>query len=141
MPSGLDNAEATRLVNAMLGLTAYTASQLPINVRLVTSIPTATTNGSELSGNVRVPFVAASGANPASPSPTAATNGAITNSVSAITFPNLTAGEVVGVELWDSNGTPRRKMYGTLAANKTVAAGDSLVFATSALTASLLTTP
>lgn len=133
MPSGLDNAEATRLVNAMLGLGTYTAPTLPIVVRLMTSMGTATANGTELAGNVRQPFVAASG----SPSPNTATNGEITNSVAQIILAGLSAGTVRGVELWDSAPTPRRKMAGTLAAEKVVAAGDSLVFATSALTTRL----
>ena len=38
----------------------------------------------------------------------------------------MPAATVVGVEIWDSAGTPVRLWYGALAASRTVAAGDDL---------------
>jgi hypothetical protein len=141
MPSAIDQGEATRLCNAMLGL-GYTAPTLPIKARLVTTMGTVTAAGTEVvnsGGSTYTPqnFVASS----SSPSPNTATTGVVANSVAAIVFSNMpdTSGVtgVKGVELWDSAATPVRKMLGTLAQTKITALGDSLTFATSQLSAQI----
>ena len=35
---------------------------------------------------------------------------------------------VVGIEFYDSNGTPKRLAYGALTASKTFGAGDNMTF-------------
>lgn len=54
----------------------------------------------------------------------AAASGATSNSA-ALTYTSMPACTVVGVEVWDSAGTPVRWWYGPLTANKTVNAGDT----------------
>jgi hypothetical protein len=44
---------------------------------------------------------------------------------------------VVGVELWDSAGTPARKWWGALTASKTLNSGDTFSIASGSLTAAL----
>jgi len=130
----IDQAESTRLNNAMLGLAAYPATTSPIRGRLTTTTGTAAAAGTEV--------VNAGGSAYASQSvtaglPTSSTNGSVTNSVAAITYTNMPATTVTAIELWDSAATPVRKMVGALTTAKTTALGDSLTFATSQLTVAL----
>lgn len=66
----------------------------------------------------------------------AAASGATSNSADVV-FSGMPATTVVGVEIWDSAGTPVRLWYGNLAASRTVAAGDELRLAAGSLTLSL----
>lgn len=134
----LDQAEANRLLNAALGLAAYTAPTTPMRVRLVSANGSPTANGTEL--------VNAGGSTYAMQTlatttviPTTATAGAIANSgtTPTVTFANLPAATIVGIEVVDSAGTPRRSMYGPLTVSKTVALGDSVAFAASQLALSM----
>lgn len=140
MAGYLDQAEANRLLAAMLGQTTYPATTLPVNGRLMTAMGSASANGTEVANSggstySAQPFVPSG--NGGTPTPSQPTAGAINNSAGSITYANMPACTVVGIELWDSNSTPRRKMAGPLTASKTCALGDSLVFATSQLAASL----
>lgn len=55
----------------------------------------------------------------------AAVNGATSNSAD-LSWTGMPAATVVGVEIWDSAGTPVRLWYGALGTSRTVAAGDEL---------------
>ena len=55
----------------------------------------------------------------------AAVSGATSNSADLV-WTGMPAATVVGVEIWDSAGTPVRLWYGALGANRTVASGDEL---------------
>lgn len=55
----------------------------------------------------------------------AAPAGGSISSNAAITVPSMPACTVVGVEEWDSAGTPVRRWFGNLSASKTVNAGDT----------------
>lgn len=142
MPSGNDQAEATRLCNLMLGVGSPVATVLPIRARLMTTMGTPTANGTEVvnaGGSAYAAQVFADGT--ASPSPNGATNGVLVNSAAAVTFTNMpdTSGVtgVKAVETWDNSSTPKRKQLGTLAVNKVTALGDSITFATSQLSAAV----
>lgn len=128
----LDQAEATRVVNARWGKVAYPAPTLPIMLRLVTSAqpgsPTAAgTEVANAGGSAYAPQSATAAAGNNASAGAIATNG-------AITFTNMPAATVTGIETWDSAGTPRRLAYGALAASKTTALGDSLTIAAGQLT-------
>lgn len=126
--ANIDNTEALNMVAASLGKAAYTATTAPVRGRLMSANGTGSSAGTEL--------VNSGGSTYASQDVgTAITSFAalpITNS-SPITWTNLPAATVNGLELWDSNGTPKRKWYGALAAAKTVALGDSLSIAAGGL--------
>ncbi|GLP64306.1 hypothetical protein TUSST3_09260 [Streptomyces sp. TUS-ST3] len=66
----------------------------------------------------------------------AASAGATSNSADLV-FAGMPAATVVGVEVWDSAGTPVRLWYGALAVSRTVAAGDELRITAGSLTLSL----
>jgi hypothetical protein len=66
----------------------------------------------------------------------AAVNGATSNSADLV-WSGMPAATVVGVEIWDSAGTPVRLWYGPLSASRTVAAGDELRLTAGSLTLSL----
>lgn len=119
--------EANRLLDASLGTAAYTAPTTPMRLALSTSTGTNSSAGTEVTGGSytrqTITFGAASG-------------GSATNS-GALTFTGMPAATVTGVEIYDSNGTPRRAWVGALTASKTVAAGDSLSFAVASIAISL----
>jgi hypothetical protein len=135
----LDQAEANRLLNAALGLAAYTAPTTPMRVRLLSAMGTATVNGTELVNSGGSTY-AVQTLTTTTVIPTTATAGAIANSgtVPTITFANLPAITILGIEIIDSTAvTPRRSMYGPLTVSKTVALGDSVAFAASQLALSM----
>jgi hypothetical protein len=66
----------------------------------------------------------------------AAVSGATSNSADLV-WTSMPAVTVVGVEVWDSAGTPVRLWYGALTASRTVAAGDELRLTAGTLTLSL----
>jgi hypothetical protein len=63
---------------------------------------------------------------------TAAASGQVSNT-GAVTYTNMPAATVTAVDVYDSNGTPRRAWWGPLTASKTTVAGDTLSLAIGAL--------
>lgn len=124
----LDQAEAQRLQNAHLGLATYTAPTTPMRLATFTVIGSAAATGTESTGGSYARQSLASAF------PASSTNGSITNSAGAVSFTGMPASTVVAVEIFDSNGTPRRAAWGALSANKTLGAGDTLTFPTSSIT-------
>lgn len=112
--------EAGALLNASCGVAAYTAPTAPIKVALVTVIGTATAAGTKVTGgsyaDQTVTFAAAT---------TGASPSTIASNVT-LTYTNMPAVTVVGVDEWDSAGTPVRRWFGALTANKTTNSGDTL---------------
>lgn len=130
----LDQTEAIAQLNAELGKVTYPATTAPIMGRLMSAMgASSAVNGTELANSGGSTY-AAQNVGGSLPNATAnGTAGAQSTNTAGITWSNLPAVTVVGIELWDSAGTPKRKRYGTLTASKTVALGDSLTMATSAL--------
>src|SRR4051794_12622137 len=103
--AGLDAAFAASVVDASVDSTGASVrlSTGPMHVRLMTANGSATANGTELStsggytsgtGAPTVTFAAAS----------TTTGQAASNA--AVTVTNMPAATVVGIEVWDSAGTP-----------------------------------
>jgi hypothetical protein len=65
----------------------------------------------------------------------AAASGSISNTV-AVTWTNMPATTIVGLELW-STGSAIRLWYGALSASKTTASGDTFEFAIGAVTCTI----
>jgi hypothetical protein len=122
----LTNTAENRCLDFINGLTA-TAPTTPLKVALVTANGDDATAGTEVTGGgyARQSLTVA-----------AAVNGATSNSADLV-WTNMPAVTVVGVEIWDSAGTPVRLWYGPLSASRTVAAGDELRLVAGALTLSL----
>lgn len=95
---------------------ATTAPVTPLKLALVTANGTDAAAGTEVTGgsyarqSITFSAVTATGA---------------TDNSAAISFTNMPAVTVVGVEIWDSTATPVRWWHGALAANKTLNAGDT----------------
>lgn len=128
MPN-IDVAEALNQVAASLGKATYVATVAPIRGRLMTANGTANAPGTEMVNSGGSTYTAADvgAALPANPSSLPVTN------TGTITWANLPTATAVGLELWDSAGTPRRKWFGALATPRALVLGDSLVLAPGAL--------
>jgi hypothetical protein len=122
----LTNTAENRMIDWVMGNTT-TAPTMPLKVALVTVVGTDTTAGTEVTGGSYARKTLTAGA---------AVNGATSNSADLI-WTGMPAATVVGVDVWDSAGTPVRLWYGSLAANRTVLAGDELKILASQLTFSL----
>lgn len=126
MPA-LVQVEANALLAASVAGSAYTVPTAPIKCRLTTANGSATSAGTEVTGGSYASQTATFAA---------ASAGAIATNA-ALTYTSMPAVTVVGVELWDSAGTPVRRWYGALSASKTTNAGDTFSIASGSLTASL----
>lgn len=118
--SVLDTAEANRIWEAVVGKTTYPATTGPLKQRLYTVIGTDTTEGTVVSGGSYAAQVVTTW--------NAAATRAISNNTGT-SFTAMPACTVVATEFWDQAGTPVRKIWGALASNKVVAAGDTVSFA------------
>lgn len=131
----LDQAFAKSIQDHVHGNTALTQPTTPFRLRQMTANGSGSANGTELAtsggytAGTGAPTIAFSAATTAVPS-VAASSG-------AVTITNMPATTIVGVEIWNSNGTPGRQEWGALAANKTTASGDTLSYAAGAVTSSL----
>jgi hypothetical protein len=114
------------MLDALVGTASYSADT-PIKLALVTANGNDATAGTEVSGGSYarqdITFSAAS-------------SGSISNDA-VETFTNMPTCTVVGIELWDSAGTPSRLAYGSLTASKALTSGDTLEFAIGSITLSL----
>lgn len=109
------------------GVGTPTRPTTPLKVALVTAAGSDSAAGTEVTGGsyARQSLAVA-----------AAVSGATANSADVV-FTGMPAATVVGVEIWDSAGSPVRLWYGPLTASRTVAAGDELRITASSLTLSL----
>lgn len=106
-----------KILDHVLLTASYTPTS-PLKLRLMTANGSASAAGTEVTGgsysSKTIAFNAASGGSAAH--------------TADITFGSMPACTVVGLEIWDSAGTPVRQWWGPLSASRTVAAGDSITF-------------
>jgi len=117
----LATGESDRFINASMGTTTYLATVTPIKLALFSVIGSASATGTEVVGG--------SYARQSITVWTTASGGTGCSNTTVGTFLNMPAITTVAIELWDSTGTPVRKWFGPLTANKTTALGDTLSFA------------
>ncbi|MEU2446044.1 MULTISPECIES: phage tail fiber protein [Streptomyces] len=127
MADNLTNTAENLALDWILGTGTPTRPTAPLRVALVTA------NGSDASAGTEVTGGSYARKNL---SVAAAVNGATSNSADLV-WTGMPAATVVGVEVWDSAGTPVRLWYGALAASRTVLAGDELRIPAGSLTFSL----
>lgn len=114
-----DGAEA-RSLNWLTG-NSTTAPTMPYMVRLMTA------NGSDSAAGTEVVNSGGSTYSPQSVAfPAAVGSGGPVGSTADVVFTNMPACTVVGVELWDSAGTPFRWWWGAAVASQVVNAGGTL---------------
>lgn len=124
--ASLTTTEANRLLDASFGTAAYTAPTTPMKVALATTPSSAAAAGIEVSGGSYIRQTIAF---------TAASSGA--GNTATITFTNMPACTVTHVDIYDSNGTPRRCWWGVLSSPKTFMAGDLFQISVGQIVASL----
>jgi hypothetical protein len=122
LPDTIEN----QLLDALVGTSAYTVTT-PVKLALMTANGSDSAPGTEVTGGSYARQTIAFDA---------ASSGSISNNA-AISFTGMPACTVVGVEIWDNAGTPKRLAYGPLTASRTVSAGDTVQFASSSVTLSL----
>jgi hypothetical protein len=96
------------LLNGLTAVGSFTATSSPLKLRLMVNAPTATVDGTELSGTgytalgTAITFASASGTS----------TGAVAANTNSITWTNggSSAWSIAGLEIWDA--TPTRKFYG-----------------------------
>jgi hypothetical protein len=120
-----DGAEA-RALNWLTG-NSTTAPTLPLKVRLMTANGSDSTPGTEV--------VNAGGSTYAAQTVTFGAATGTTQAVNSgdVVFTNMPATTVVGIEIWDSAGTPFRWWWGPANASKTTNLGDTLKILAGAL--------
>lgn len=126
MADNLPNTIENQLLDALVGTASYTVTT-PIQLALMTANGSDSAAGTEVTGGSYARQTIAFDA---------AASGQIANNA-VINFTGMPAATVVGIEIYDSAGTPKRLAYGALTANKTTASGDTLQFASSSITLSL----
>jgi hypothetical protein len=134
--AAFDQTHANAVLDASLTVGAASGTALqsvfPIHVRYMTANGSATANGTELASSGG--YAAGTGA------PTvqfAAASAESKASSTTVTTTNMPPATLVGVELWDSAGTPARKLFGALTASKTTNSGDTFSITAGSLTAAL----
>ncbi|KOG33298.1 phage tail fiber protein [Streptomyces resistomycificus] len=127
MADNLTNTAENLSLDWINGVGTPTRPTTPLKVALVTANGSDTAAGTEVTGGsyARQNLSVA-----------AAVSGATSNSADLV-WTGMPAATVVGVEVWDSAGTPVRLWYGSLSASRTVAAGDELQLTAGSLTLSL----
>lgn len=127
MADNLTNTAENLTLDWILGVGTPTRPTTPLKVALVTANGSDTAAGTEVTGGSYARQNLSVGA---------AVAGATSNSADLV-WTGMPAATVVGVEIWDSAGTPVRLWYGPLTASRTVAAGDELRLTAGSLTLSL----
>ena len=126
MADNLPDIIENQLLDALVGTSTYSITGAT-KLRLMTANGNDASAGIEVTGGSYVAqtigFDAAAG-------------GSISNNAS-ISFTGMPAATVVGIEIYDSASSPKRLAYGPLTASRTVTAGDTVQFASSAITLSL----
>lgn len=126
MANNLTDTAENVVLNAINGVSGalFTA---PLKLRLMTANGTDSANGTEVTGGSytgqTVTF-------------TTATAGTASN-VAALQYMNMPACTVVGFEIWDSNGTPRRIWQFPATTSRAVNAGDTYNVAAGAIAVSI----
>lgn len=128
MAGNITDTAENLLLDHVLGTASYTPTG-PIKVALMTA------NGSDSAAGTEV--VAGGNAYARQTLTCGASSAGATSNSGALTWSNMPSCTVVGVEIYDSAGTPKRLWWVALAANKVVNAGDTFQFTTGSLTFAL----
>lgn len=126
MADNLPDTIENELLDALVGTAAFSMTT-PCKLALMTANGNDSTPGTEVSGGSYARQTIAF---------SAAASGSIANSA-VINFTGMPAATIVGIEIYDNAGTPKRLAYGALTTSKTTASGDTLQFGASSITLSL----
>jgi hypothetical protein len=108
----------------------------PIRIALLSAAGSQTAAGTQISGGSYVAI--GSGAGGLSIGANWAAAASASQAINAtVSQTNMPVATVTSIELWDSNATNKRLEFGNLTASKTTASGDTLSFASGAITSAL----
>ncbi len=122
MADNLPNTIENQLLDALVGTSTYSITGAT-KLRLMTANGDDASAGTEVTGGSYTSQTIAFDA---------AASGAIENNAS-ISFTGMPACTVVGIEIYDSAGSPKRLLYGALTTSRTVTSGDTVQFASGAI--------
>jgi hypothetical protein len=138
MASGMVNLRLNDLVDFATGKNAApTAFTLPPLLRLMTVTGSATAAGTELGTSGGYTAGGLTMGSSAFPSSAYSGGQSSSNNANVVTWTNMPAATIVGVEIWDSAATKLRWWYGDLTASKTTNSGDTLSFAANSVTVAI----
>lgn len=122
MADNITDVAESLLLNWLHGVGTPTRPTTPLKVALVTANGSDSAAGTEVTGGsyARQNITLSS-----------STGGSGVSNDADILFAGMPACTVVGIEIYDSAGTPVRLWYAPLAASKTLAAGDEFKLAAS----------
>jgi hypothetical protein len=126
MADNLPDTIENELLDALVGTSTYSITGAT-KLRLMTANGDDASAGTEVTGGSYVAQTIAFDA---------AASGSISNNAS-ISFTGMPAVTVVGIEIYDSAGSPKRLAYGALTSSRIVTSGDTVQFASDAITLSL----
>lgn len=129
MANNLTRTAEDGLLNLLLAGTTFTITT-PIKVRLMTA------NGSDTSAGTELGTSGGYTAGGSTITWNTVSAGASSNSAD-VSWTNMPATTITGIEIWSSDGTPKRLWYGAMAANKTTASGDTFTLPAGQVTVSL----
>lgn len=109
----LTTSTINKVLDHLNGVASYTPTG-PLKARLMTVNGSAASAGTEVTGGSYAPQTITLGA---------ASSGSASNS-GLLTYSAMPACTVVGVEIWDSAGTPVRLWWGALTASRNLLAND-----------------
>lgn len=118
--TSLNNAHGNNLMDASLGTATLVATVTPLKCRLMSTNGSVSAAGTEVTG----------GSYASQTATFASTAGQSAAATGTLTYTTMPATTVVGLELWDSAGTPVRKHLGPLTSSKTTNAGDTFSLTT-----------
>lgn len=116
---------ANNVLDAINGVDTFDAPTLPMKLRLLTVNGDADTPGTELATGHGGGSGAGYTAGGLAVALTAASYASTTITATA-TWDNMPACTLVGAEIWDSAGTPKRYQYAQLTVPKTIGDGDAM---------------
>lgn len=131
--AALDQTTGDNVLDALLGTASFVATVTGVKVRLTTTVPTATSNGTQLSGAGYTAGGTVATWNAASSGPQVATN------ITVLSWTNSSGSSwsIAGLEIWDQAGTPVRKLFGSWTGQPiTVANGNTFAVAAGAISIS-----
>lgn len=135
----LDQTRANEILTHLHGGTTFPAITTPIRIKLLTAIGNATTPGTEVAtggGYTQVGNGTTGGIQISTWAAASAGSQATSAAAQVTNYPR--AETVTAIELVDSNATTFKRLeFGALTASRTMAAGDTLSFASGAITSAL----
>lgn len=118
---------ANKAMDHINAVTPFTEPTSPLKLKLMTANGSATSAGTEVTGGSYVAQTITMGSSSAG----------VAANTNAITFSAMPADTVVGVEIWDTAGTPLRLWWGAVTTSQTYASGNNATVAVGAISTTL----